>query len=297
MTTIASRITAATLAPDAPPGSPEWSRRCTASKLAPILGVSKWTSRFEVWHMLAGHLPPQEPTYAMLRGTHLEAGVLSLWHALHPDWQVESTETWQSVDLPWLYATPDALALDPDDEAWGLEVKTCSTWDGWGPDGSTIIPAEYDCQTIVQARVLGLPVLVIALGPGFEMRTYMRRPHPWTTESMLDEARAFLDTLPGGPAEQVPDLGPEDEPTLLEVTPIYRGWKRPLADDDEDAARLAAAVLAADEADAALAAARLAAAERLQEAEALQWRGVTLISRRTDGALHTARPSTLRKVI
>ena len=85
--------------------------------------------------------------------------------------------------------------------------------------------------------------------------------------------------------------------TLLDVTPIYRGWKRALDPDDEAAAALAAAVVAADDAAATLAAARMAAAERLQEAEALQWRGVALLSRRTDGALNLARSSTLRKVL
>ena len=297
MTTISEMITDAELAPGAPPGSPEWQRRCTASKLAPILGLSAWTSRYEIWHRMAGHLPPQEPTYAMLRGTHFEQGVLALWHELNPGWQIESTDTWRSTKYPWLYATPDSLALDPDGQPWCLEAKTCSTWNGWGPDGSTIVPPDYDCQTVVQAAVLGLPVLIIAVGPGFEMRTYERRPHPWQTAAMLDEARAFLDTLPGGPHEQEPQPGLADEQTLLDVTPIYRGWKRALDPDDEAAAALAAAAVAADDAAATLAAARMAAAERLQEAEALQWRGVALISRRTDGALNLARPSTLRKVI
>ena len=110
---IADMVTAARPADPATPGSDGWKRRCTASKIAPILGVSPWESRYEVWHTLAGHPMPDETTYAMLRGTHLEQGVIDLWHALNPDWEVEETGDWQSIDREWLFARPDGLLLDP----------------------------------------------------------------------------------------------------------------------------------------------------------------------------------------
>lgn len=294
---IADLVTAARPADPAAPGSGRWKRRCTASKIAPILGVSPWQSRYEVWHNLAGHPMPSETTYPMLRGIHLEQGVIDLWHALNPDWEVEETADWQSIEREWLFARPDGLLLDPTGRPWALEVKTTTTWEGWGPDGSTVIPVQYDCQTICQKAVLGLPVLLVALGPGFEMRVYERDPDPWVIDGTMEEVAAFLDTLPGGPAEQEPEPWLADEPTVKRVTPIYRGWRRTLDDDDPDALALADARLALDEAESRYQAARMVSLLRMQQAETIRWRGRTLMSRKSDGSLYVAPADTLREVI
>lgn len=294
---IADSITEAKPVPGALPGSPEWRTRCTASKIAPILGLSRWQTRYEVWHDLAGHTPeaPAEPTYPMLRGTHLEPGIIALWHALNPNWEVEETGNWQSLSRPWLYARPDALARDPEGRAWCLEVKTASSWSEWGPDGTSKVPTEYHCQTVCQRAVTGLPVLLVVLGPGFEMRTYVRDPDLWVVDVMLDEVRAFLDTLPGGPDEREPEPGATDEETVLAATPVYRGWKRDLPDDDPDALALARARVDVDDALAREQACRMVLLLRMEEAESLRWRGRNLMSRKTDGGVFVATADTLRK--
>lgn len=294
--TIADQITAARLVPDVEPGSREWATRVTATKIAPILGLSPWQSRYDVWHTLAGNTTQQEPTFAMLRGTHLEAGVIDLWHALNPDWEVEETGTWQSLRREWLHATPDRLARDPYGQAWGLECKTTTSWAGWGPDGSLQIPPHYDAQTIAQSEVLDLPILVIVLGPGFTLRTYERRPERWVVDSTMDEVEAFLRTLPGGPDEQEPEPGLGDEETYRQVTPIYRGWRREFDDDDPDAANLAAARLALDDAEAQFEAARMVMLLRMEQAEAVRWRGETIISKTNTGAIRVASAETMKGI-
>lgn len=296
---IADMIETAVEAPGAPPGSDEWQTRCSSSKLAAILGVSPWQTPFEVWHRLAGHIRgSEEPTPAMLRGTHLESGIIDWWHAMNPDWEVEETGTWQSKEHPWLYDTPDSLALDPSGRPWTLEVKTTTTWDGWGPDGSITIPPYYGAQTICHEAVMGVPCLVIAVGPDFKMRTYVRDSPQWMIDSILDEVRAFLDTLPGGPAEQEPEPGvPVDLSAAVASTPVYRGWARRLDDDDAAAEDLAFARIALDEARARFEAYRMILFLSMDEAEALKWRGRTLMSRRTDGSLYVADAETLRGVI
>lgn len=296
---IADMIETAVEAPGAPPGSDEWQTRCSSSKLAAILGASPWQTRFEVWHRLAGHIRgSEEPTTAMLRGTHLEAGIIDWWHAMNPDWEVEETGTWQSKDHPWLFDTPDALALDPDGSPWTLEVKTTTTWDGWGPDGSITIPPYYSAQTICHEAVMGVPCLVIAVGPGFQMRTYVRDSPRWMIDSTLDEVRGFLDTLPGGPAEQEPEPDvPVDLSAAVASTPVYRGWHRHLDDDNAAAEDLAFSRIALDEARARFEAHRMILFLSMDEADALKWRGRTLMSRRTDGSLYVADAETLRGVI
>ena len=291
-------VTAAEHASDAPPGSPEWSVRCTASKVAAILGQSPWSTRYEVWHQLAGNrASSSEPTYAMLRGTYLEDGVAKLWHALNPEWQMEETTTWRSKERPWQYATPDRLLLDPEGQLFNMEVKTTVTWDGWGPDGSTIVPPEYWRQAGWQSDTLGLPVLLVALGPRFEMRVYELHFTEWELETAREYVEEFLLTLPGRPNEQEPDPTPSDMDTLLEVTPVYRGWARELDDDNPDALALAEARILIDALAGEMEESKFELVKRLEEAEALRWRGITLISRRSNGTINVAQRDTIRKAL
>ena len=44
----------AVLLPDLQPGSPDWQTRMTASKVAAVLGLSPWESRFSLWHRMSG---------------------------------------------------------------------------------------------------------------------------------------------------------------------------------------------------------------------------------------------------
>ena len=42
------------------PGSAEWSRRMTASKVAGVLGLSKWASPYSTWLRMKGLLPSDD---------------------------------------------------------------------------------------------------------------------------------------------------------------------------------------------------------------------------------------------
>ena len=43
--------------PDYTPGSPAWTRRITATKVAAILGVSPWDSPRSMWAKMRGEMP------------------------------------------------------------------------------------------------------------------------------------------------------------------------------------------------------------------------------------------------
>ncbi|MER2224040.1 MAG: hypothetical protein ABS976_20875, partial [Rhodococcus sp. (in: high G+C Gram-positive bacteria)] len=43
----------------AEPGSPEWLKLITASKIPSILGISRFKSQFSLWHEMAGNLPSE----------------------------------------------------------------------------------------------------------------------------------------------------------------------------------------------------------------------------------------------
>ena len=84
------------------PGSPEWARLVTASKVAGILGISPWDSQYKVWCVMAGLIPPDPENEAMRRGNMLEDAILNWWLADHPAAiELGRQVTCQIPDEPW----------------------------------------------------------------------------------------------------------------------------------------------------------------------------------------------------
>jgi putative phage-type endonuclease len=202
------------------PGSPEWQKRMTASKVAAVLGLSPWESRFSLWHRMAGLIPPQDETDQTRRGHYLEDAVAQ-WFADQPrefgQFRLDPGGAWAHPERPWQAASPDRLVsglcghADGDCVIWHpravLEVKTAADMDEWGPAGSDEIPPYYRAQVMWQLDTLGLPVAYVAvLLPRLEFREYRIDYNAAEAEYIRAEARAFLDSLPGGPAEQRPNL-------------------------------------------------------------------------------------------
>ena len=71
------------------PGSAEWSRMITASKVPGILGVSRWTSQFAAWHELAGNVdhPPMNADRAAW-GHIAEESLAKWWLHNNPGWHL-----------------------------------------------------------------------------------------------------------------------------------------------------------------------------------------------------------------
>lgn len=143
---------------DLTPGSPEWSKRITASKVAAILGVSPWQSPRSLWHEMRGDIQRPEANAAQSRGTYLEAGVLAWWRDQHPEctWATEQpTYTLGN----WAAATPDMAVGDidhPGDYHALVEAKTEAYDNDWGDPGTDAIPAYYLVQVQWQMHVSGI---------------------------------------------------------------------------------------------------------------------------------------------
>ena len=75
----------APLPPPGAPGSAEWSRRMTASKVAGVLGLSKWASPYSTWLRMKGLLPSDDGRNMSdkARGHYLEDGVVRWWIDQH----------------------------------------------------------------------------------------------------------------------------------------------------------------------------------------------------------------------
>lgn len=204
-------VRAARRIPDLEPGSDQWLRLMTASKVSAVLGLSPWESRFTLWHRMAGYLPKEEGNERTERGHYLEDAVARWFGDQRTDLRVGRTGSWVNKARPWQSATPDRLLFSGRKAHGVLECKTSGSSDEYGPDGSDEIPPNYRVQIIWQCDTLGLPIGYLAvLLPRLVFRAYFVQPEPGEAEWIRDEVRAFLDTLPGGPNECVPDIDSTD---------------------------------------------------------------------------------------
>lgn len=196
------------------PGTPEWDAArtgpvITATRIAAVMGLSPWESRFSLYHRLRGEL---DDTFTvspeMEWGTRHEPAIARKWADEHPEQRVEETGTWRHRGRPWQRATPDRL-LTPaslaDRPEWTiadtevLEMKFSPTGEGWGPSGSDDFPVHYRCQVLWQLDTLGLHTGRLAvLIAGYDFRTYTVYYDEADAELLRTEARLFLDDVEAG---------------------------------------------------------------------------------------------------
>lgn len=182
------------------PGSPEWARLVTASKVAAILGLSPWESPRTVWHKMRGELPSDDGSNAeaKARGHYLEAGVLAWWKDRHPD----ARHLHEQVHMPlgdWGAATPDLIGLDEFGNEFVLDAKTAATDDDWGTPGTDQAPAYYVAQSMWQlachpdASVVYIAVLFGRPRLGFA--EYVIERDDALITAIVAQCRAFYDSL------------------------------------------------------------------------------------------------------
>jgi putative phage-type endonuclease len=205
----------ATLSPALTPGSPQWLRTVTASKVPAILGVSPYESPLSMWLTMRGDIPPAAETDAMRRGHLLEPGVLAWWSSQHPDGYVvyEQRTVWLDSH-GWAAATPDMLAVVSGQEVC-VEAKTAARAEEWGEPGTDQAPAHYVVQALWQlacaptSHRVYIPVL---FGPGLRFAEYVIERDDDLIGAIIDRARTFYDSLD---SDVPPDL--DDHPATLEA--------------------------------------------------------------------------------
>jgi putative phage-type endonuclease len=214
-------VRAARRIPDLEPGSDEWMRLMTASKVSAVLGLSPWESRFSLWHRMAGQLEAKPDTNATRRGHYLEDAVATWLGDQYPDLRFGRTGSWVNKARPWQSATPDRIARAGRKALAVAEIKTAADYEEWGPDGSDQIPPHYRAQVVWQMDCLGLPTAYVAvLLPRLQFRAYAIHYDQGEVHFIRQQVRAFLDSLPGGPAEQVPDIDDHDQ-TYVAVRQLH----------------------------------------------------------------------------
>lgn len=167
------------------PGSPEWRRTVTASKIPAILGISRFQSQYALWHEMAGLVDPapiSQSTQELFDYGHAaELAAAEYWKYRNPGWRISTSEVqYQFDDLGF----PNAATIDRRASRGRarkiVEVKTAQSLEAWGDDGTGEAPADYTAQVMWQMLVSGIHDADIVLWPTYGMpRIY---PITWDSE-------------------------------------------------------------------------------------------------------------------
>lgn len=214
----------------------EWLKRrregIGASEIAAVMGVSPFESPFSLWWRKRQGWDI-DPTPEMETGTFLEPTIADWYMKYHAgpaglEVGEEEAGLWASGERAWQLATPDRLLYrwgdcgqapcDPD-YPFGL-CAVCATrsvvgvleckwvaysWDGWGDDGSPVVPVHYRAQVLWQMDVMGVNSAVIcALGPGGFRVYYLLRDEKDLTV-MREAGQRFMTSLLKGDPPNVDD--------------------------------------------------------------------------------------------
>ena len=205
------------------PGSAEWSRRMTASKVAGVLGLSKWASPYSTWLRMKGLLPSDDGRNAAdkARGHYLEDGVTRWWADQHPGVSIDGTQTVFDRD-GWASSTPDAHG-ELDGERFVFDAKTDESEDDWGDEP----PAYYLAQLYWQMWCADVKVAYIAClfgQPHMRFREWRVEWEEQVGAGIVAACREFYDSL-----------AQDDPPPLDASVATYDAIRRQHPDIDREA--------------------------------------------------------------
>jgi len=192
-------MTATTL--DLTPGSADWLRFVSASKVSAILGVSPWDSPYSMWLKMHGDLPGDDGknTATKSRGHYLEPAILAWFFDQHPELvrRPNDQEPITRPDIPFGLATPDAIGDDVVTfEAVLVEAKSAANDDEWGTPGTDEIPPYYAAQIVWALHLSGLTVCYVPIITSrLEFREYVVRYDAALGAQIEATCRSFYDSL------------------------------------------------------------------------------------------------------
>jgi predicted phage-related endonuclease len=190
------------------PGSPEWLAVITPSKVAAILGVSRWESSYRLWHRMKSLVDSEPPKDIFDMGHDFEPAAAAIWRRRNPGWKLSPGEVQTVADCPFGY--PTAATLDRracrGRARRVVEFKTARHLEEWGDFFTDQAPADYVAQVIAEMMFTGYtqhPAHLMVLGPYFEAHTYEIPYDPQVGAVIADRCREFWHSLKG---DMPPDL-------------------------------------------------------------------------------------------
>lgn len=268
------------------PGTEGWRKVMSASKIAAVVGLSPYESRYSLWHLMNGDIPAQPNTAILERGHYLEPAVAA-WFAdqartddrLRP-YSVRTTGTFTHPDRHEHVASPDRVlyATPKARTPLGLlEIKSAlNEWE-WGETGTDQIPIGYRCQVQWQLYVMGLDFCyVAAITSHLEFRWYRIDRDPEDIALLVQAADDFLDSID---AQVEPDIDSSEHTyaAIRELNPEIDGSTVQL--DPDAAIAFVEALRAEKDARAAKQAAVNAIAHQMGTAKHAEYAGMTYAHR------------------
>jgi predicted phage-related endonuclease len=249
-------VTSRIVTDKAEPGSPEWLKLITASKIPSILGISRFKSQFSLWHEMAGNLPSepigtaQQDDFDYGHAVELAAG--EYWRFKNPGWRLSRGEVQYTDDG---FEFGNAATIDGRASRGSLrriaEIKTARDLAEWGDDGSGEVPADYAAQVIWQQRVTGFTAPAnIVLWPQYgKPKIYVIEYSAQLAAAIVAAVRKWNASLAAGEPPELDDtistyetvrrLHPEIDGREVQLDPdLAADYLTAVADDKEITKRL-----------------------------------------------------------
>lgn len=181
------------------PGSAEHLRVVSPSKVASILGISRWESAYTLWHRMKGLLEPTGPSDVFNVGLAFEKAMAELWRMENPGWRLSPGEV-QYVNNDFGFP---ALATIDRRASKGrarkiVEMKTARSLEDWGdPNLDGDCPADYTSQVLAQQLFTGITSAsdLMVMGPFFKHATYSISHDEKVGKYILQKCKDFHDSL------------------------------------------------------------------------------------------------------
>lgn len=181
------------------------------SDAAPALGMSKYSTPYQLYQVKIGEAEPQEQKWELLRGKALEPAL----RQHYADKTGRAVRIFKdaivSQKYPFMRYNPDGVT-----ECGRLcEFKTAAYGDGWGEIGSDEIPQEYILQVQHGLIVLGLEVVDVTVSiAANEPRAFVVEADRELQEMIIEGEAKFWECVT---SRTVPDAISNDD-----VAKMYR---------------------------------------------------------------------------
>ncbi len=184
------------------PGSPEHRATISPSKIAAILGISRFQSQYTCWMDMAGRLPVIESdvTPEVFKVGHaFEHALAHLWKEDNPGWRLSRQGVQVETDQ---FGFPAVCTLDRlasrGRSRRVVEFKTARDLSQWGDEGGDEAPSDYLVQVQAQMLLTGItkyPGHLMVMGPFFKRFNYVIDYDPQIAEWMLGKCRDFYQSI------------------------------------------------------------------------------------------------------
>jgi putative phage-type endonuclease len=182
------------------------------------MGISPWTTPFQVWASKVSNLPEVMDDEAMMWGRLLEDLIIDRWAEVTNQTLAHRGPLVRNVERPIMLATPDGLT----DRV--IEVKNSSDWSWTEP------PIHYLAQVQWQLAVTGYEVGdLVVLHAGRHLEHYEIKADPEAQARMIEAATEFWGYVE---ANEPPPTQWEDSAVMASLWPTSTEQVAQIAPDD-----------------------------------------------------------------